>query len=33
VAEMAVKKAQSGKNPAEELRWAAFLHGPEIRSR
>jgi glutathione synthase/RimK-type ligase-like ATP-grasp enzyme len=27
VAEMAVKKAQSDENPAEELRWAAFLAG------
>jgi glutathione synthase/RimK-type ligase-like ATP-grasp enzyme len=27
VAEMAVKKAQSGENPAKELRWAAFLKG------
>jgi hypothetical protein len=28
VAEMAVNKALSGENPAEELRWAAFLRGP-----
>lgn len=27
VAEMAVKKALSGENPVEELRWAAFLKG------
>jgi hypothetical protein len=27
VAEMAVKQALSGANPARELRWAAFLHG------
>jgi len=27
VAEMAVKKAVSGENPARELRWAAFLEG------
>ena len=27
VAEMAVKKALSGTNPARELRWAAFLQG------
>ena len=27
VAEMAVKKALSGKNPAKELRWAGFLAG------
>jgi len=27
VAEMAVKKALSGKNPVGELRWAAFLNG------
>jgi hypothetical protein len=31
VAEMAVKKALSGGNQVEELRWAAFLNGPEIR--
>jgi len=29
VAEMAVKKALSDENPARELRWAAFLRGPE----
>jgi hypothetical protein len=28
VAEMAVKMAQSGENPAQELRWASFLNGP-----
>jgi len=28
VADMAVKKALSGENPARELRWAAFLAGP-----
>jgi hypothetical protein len=28
VAEMAIKKALSGENPVEELRWAAFLNGP-----
>jgi len=28
VAEMAVKKALSEENPAQELRWAAFLAGP-----
>jgi hypothetical protein len=27
VAQMAVKKALSGANPARELRWAAFLQG------
>jgi hypothetical protein len=27
VAEMAVKKALSGENPARELRWTAFLEG------
>ena len=27
VAEMAVKKAQSGENPTSELRWASFLSG------
>ncbi len=27
VADMAVKKAQSGENPARELRWASFLSG------
>jgi hypothetical protein len=27
VADMAVKKALSGTNPARELRWAAFLQG------
>ncbi len=30
VAEMAVEKALDGENPAEELRWAAFLHGPRL---
>jgi hypothetical protein len=29
VAEMAIKKAQSGVNPVQELRWAAFLNGPK----
>jgi hypothetical protein len=28
VAKMAVNKALSGENPAEELRWAGFLRGP-----
>ena len=28
VAELAVKKSQSGENPAQELRWASFLSGP-----
>jgi hypothetical protein len=28
VAEMAVKKALSGENPVDELRWASFLNGP-----
>jgi hypothetical protein len=27
VAEMAVKMALSGENPAKELRWAGFLNG------
>jgi hypothetical protein len=27
-AEMAVKMAQSGANPASEFRWSAFLAGP-----
>jgi hypothetical protein len=27
VAEMAIKMAQSGENPANELRWASFLNG------
>jgi hypothetical protein len=31
VAQMAAKKALSGENPVEELRWAAFLNGPKIR--
>ena len=30
VAEMAVKKALSGENPVQELRWAAFLNGPQL---
>jgi hypothetical protein len=30
VAEMAVEKALSDQNPVEELRWAAFLHGPKL---
>jgi hypothetical protein len=25
---MTVKKALSGENPVEELRWSAFLNGP-----
>ena len=29
VAEMAVKKAQSGENPTRELRWASFLAGSD----
>ncbi len=29
VAELAVAKARSSENPARELRWAAFLAGPE----
>jgi hypothetical protein len=29
VAEIAVNKALSGQNPVEELRWAAFLNGPQ----
>ena len=29
VADMAVKLAQSGANPARELRWSAFLSGTE----
>ena len=35
VAEMAVKKALSGENPVDELRWAQLLNGPrwvEIRT-
>ncbi len=31
VAEMAVKMAQSGENPAQELRWAGFLNGPRVK--
>jgi len=27
---MAVEKALSDQNPVEELRWAAFLHGPKL---
>jgi hypothetical protein len=30
VAEMAVEKALGDQNPVEELRWAAFLHGPKL---
>jgi hypothetical protein len=30
VAEMAVEKALGGENPVEELRWAAFLNGPQL---
>ena len=30
VAEMAVKKALSNENPAQELRWSAFLTGPPL---
>ena len=29
VAEMAVKMAQTGEDPARELRWAGFLNGPD----
>jgi len=29
VAEMAIKMAQSGENPAKQLRWADFLKGSE----
>jgi hypothetical protein len=28
VAEMSIKMARSGENPAKELRWAGFLAGP-----
>jgi hypothetical protein len=28
---MAVKMAQSGENPAKELRWASFLNGTPAR--
>ena len=28
VADLAIKKAQSGTNPVQELRWATFLNGP-----
>ena len=31
VAEMAVKMALSGENPAKELRWAGFLDGPSVK--
>jgi hypothetical protein len=30
VAELAVKKALSDENPAEDLRWSAFLRGSEL---
>lgn len=30
VAEMAVKKALSDEDPAQELRWASFLSGPKV---
>jgi hypothetical protein len=30
VAEMAVRKALSDENPAQELRWASFLSGPKV---
>jgi len=30
VAEMAVKMANSGENPAKELRWAGFLAGTPV---
>jgi len=33
VAEMAVKLAQSGASPVEELRWAEFLAGAESTGR
>lgn len=29
VADLAIEKAQSGANPAKDLRWSAFLNGPE----
>jgi hypothetical protein len=31
VAEMAVKMALSGENPAKELRWAGFLNGAPVK--
>jgi len=31
VAEMAVKMALSGENPAKELRWAGFLNGTPVK--
>ncbi|MFZ1167848.1 MAG: hypothetical protein WAO04_11705, partial [Candidatus Sulfotelmatobacter sp.] len=33
VAEMAVKMALSGENPAKELRWAGLLNGPVKKTR
>jgi hypothetical protein len=30
VAEMAIKMALSGENPAKEFRWASFLAGPDV---
>jgi hypothetical protein len=30
VAELAVKKALSDENPAQDLRWSAFLRGSEL---
>jgi hypothetical protein len=30
VAEMVVKKALGGETPIGELRWAAFLNGPQL---
>jgi hypothetical protein len=30
VAELAVEKAMAGENPTQELRWAAFLNGPQL---
>jgi hypothetical protein len=32
VAEMAVKMAQSGANPAKELHWASLLAGPAVKA-
>jgi hypothetical protein len=33
VAEMAVKMALSGENPAQELRWAGFLKGAPVKEK
>jgi hypothetical protein len=33
VAELVVEKAKSSENPARELRWTAFLAGPEKAAR